>query len=134
MFNWQMQLAADRDLPASIHCLKAWGRLLELLETGPRPARGFSASFLRRSSGNDRTAGEAGRLLFVPGYFAHERKLRQRETFRHVPPDRLLIETDAPDQLLPDNLNAFPLSDAKSGKPIIIRPTSWRSISSSRSG
>jgi Tat protein secretion system quality control protein TatD with DNase activity len=37
--------------------------------------------------------------IFLPGYYAHERKARQRETFKHVPADRLLIETDAPDQL-----------------------------------
>jgi len=34
-----------------------------------------------------------------------------------VPPDRLLIETDAPDQPLPDQRNGFPLLDA-AGKPI----------------
>jgi TatD DNase family protein len=53
----------------------------------------------------------------LPGYFAHERKARQRETFRHVPPDRLLIETDAPDQRLPEERNRFPLFDAE-GKPV----------------
>jgi TatD DNase family protein len=52
-----------------------------------------------------------------PGYFLHERKARQRETFKHVPPDRLLIETDAPDQLPPDSLNAHPFTDPE-GKPL----------------
>ena len=53
----------------------------------------------------------------MPGYFAHERKDRQRETFRHVPLERLLIETDAPDQPLPDERNRFPLLDA-AGQPL----------------
>ena len=31
MFAWQLGLAAERNLPVSIHCLQAWGRLLEML-------------------------------------------------------------------------------------------------------
>ena len=45
-----------------------------------------------------------------------KRKTRQRETFRFVPRERLLIETDAPDQLLPDDCNRFPLIDPATGK------------------
>src|SRR5580658_4549201 len=40
-FTTQLRLAADRNLPASIHFLQAWGRLHDLLKAGPRPARGF---------------------------------------------------------------------------------------------
>jgi TatD DNase family protein len=47
----------------------------------------------------------------------HERKLRQRETFKHVPRDRLLIETDAPDQLLPPEKIVHPLADV-TGRPL----------------
>ena len=118
VFVWQLRLAAERDLPASIHCLQAWGRLLELLQTGPRPQRGF----LLHSYGGPQEMvaplAKLGAYFSIPGYFAHEQKARQRETFRHVPPDRLLIETDAPDQLLPDERNRHPLTDAGSGKAI----------------
>ena len=41
VFVWQLRLAAERSLPASIHCLEAWGRLLEILRTEARPACGF---------------------------------------------------------------------------------------------
>jgi TatD DNase family protein len=44
---------------------------------------------------------DLGAYFSLPGYFAHERKARQRETFQHVPAERLLIETDAPDQRMP---------------------------------
>jgi TatD DNase family protein len=30
VFIWQLRLAAKRNLPASIHCLQAWGRMLEM--------------------------------------------------------------------------------------------------------
>lgn len=114
VFRRQMELAAARNLPVSIHCLQTWGRLLELLQSGPRPACGF----LLHSYGGPRELvrplAEMGGYFGLPGYFAHERKSRQRETFRWVPRDRLLIETDAPDQSLPAAWSRYSLgSDTK---------------------
>lgn len=118
VFVAQLRLAAERNLPASIHCLQAWGRMLDLLKAGPRPARGF----LLHSYGGPREMVQSfvdlGAYFSLPGYYAHERKERQRETFKFIPADRLLIESDAPDQSLPDKLNQFPLADSATGKPI----------------
>ncbi len=118
VFVWQLRLAAERDLPVSIHCLQSWGRLLELLRAGPLPPRGF---LLHSYGGPQEMIAplvKLGAYFSIPGYFAHERKARQRETFRHVPAHRLLIETDAPDQPLPDERNRHPLLDAATGKSI----------------
>lgn len=52
---------------------------------------------------------DLGAYFSLPGYYAHARKERQRETFRHIPAERLLIETDAPDQGLPAERQQFPL-------------------------
>src|SRR4051812_18371708 len=41
VFKWQLHLAAQRELPVSIHCLQAWGKLLEILQSGPRLKCGF---------------------------------------------------------------------------------------------
>jgi TatD DNase family protein len=41
VFVWQWRLAAERNLPASIHCLQAWGRLHDLLRAEPRLRCGF---------------------------------------------------------------------------------------------
>lgn len=118
VFLFQLQIAAERNLPVSIHCLKAWGRLLELLQSHPLPSCGF----VLHSYGGPREMIELfsklGAYFSLPGYFAHERKEKQRDTFKHVPPNRLLIETDAPDQLLPDERNRFPLIDPDQNKPI----------------
>lgn len=101
VFGAQLELAAERNLPVSIHCLQAWGRLLEILRARPRPACGFVLhSFGGPVEVVESLAG-LGAYFSLPGYFAHERKARQRETFLQVPRDRLLIETDAPDQTLP---------------------------------
>jgi TatD DNase family protein len=118
VFVAQLRLAAERNLPVSIHCLQAWGKLLELLRAGPRPRCGF---VLHSFGGPKEMIPELARLgayFSLPGYFAHERKGRQREAFQSVPLDRLLIETDAPDQSLPPSRTLYPLADARTGKPI----------------
>jgi len=108
-FVWQLSLAAERHLPASIHCLQAWGALLDVLRRGPLPGRGF----LLHSFGGPRELiselAELGAYFSLPGYFARENKARQREAFRSVPPERLLLETDAPDQPLPAERVQYPL-------------------------
>jgi TatD DNase family protein len=118
VFIWQLRLAAERNLPVSIHCLKAWGRLLEILKAERRPRCGF---VLHSFGGSKELIGplaELGGYFSLPGYFAHERKARQRETFKHVPADRLLIETDAPEQLLPDALARYRLLDSGTGEAL----------------
>lgn len=118
VFVWQLRLAAERNLPVSIHCLQAWGAMLDILTREPRPRCGF----ILHSYGGPREMvaplAKLGAYFSLPGYFAHERKQRQREAFLAVPPDRLLIETDAPDQLLPDARNRHPLTDAATGKAL----------------
>lgn len=117
IFAWQLRVAAERNLPLSIHCLQAWGRLLEILRKEPRPACGF---LLHSFGGSVELIGpltELGAYFSLSGYFAHERKARQREAFRHVPLERLLIETDAPDMLPPDEYIRFDLPNGEK-KPV----------------
>jgi TatD DNase family protein len=117
VFLAQLHLAAERNRPASIHCLQAWGRLHELLRDHPRPACGFVLHSFGGPMEMIPAFTKLGAYFSFPGYFLHERKLRQRETFKHVPPDRLLIETDAPDQPLPAEMIQHPLA-ATDGKPL----------------
>ena len=118
VFLWQFQLAAERNLPASIHCLQTWGRLFDLLRDGPRPARGFLLHSYGGPAEMVAPLTKLGAYFSLPGYFAHERKARQRETFKLVPPERLLIETDAPDQSLPSSRVRFSLPGDSNGKPV----------------
>lgn len=117
VFITQLTIAAERNLPVSIHCLQTWGRMLELLKNGPRPERGFLLHSYGGPSEMIESFVELGAYFSLPGYYAHERKVRQREVFRHVPLERLLIETDAPDQLLPDD-GKHKLADQTSGQTI----------------
>jgi TatD DNase family protein len=118
VFVWQLRLAAERNLPLSIHCLQAWGPLLDILRAEPRPRCGFLLHSYGGSAELVAPLAELGAYFSLPGYFAHERKTRQREAFRLVPPERLLIETDAPDQLLPPERVEYPLVDSATGKAI----------------
>jgi TatD DNase family protein len=111
IFVCQLSLAAERNLPVSIHCLKAWGLLLEILRQTPLPACGF---LLHSYSGPEEMvrdfAGLGGRFSFSP-YFLHERKAAQREVFRRIPEECLLVETDAPDMWPPEERNQHPLRE-----------------------
>jgi TatD DNase family protein len=117
VFVAQLRLAAQRDLPVSIHCLQAWGRLHELLRENPCPVRGFVLHSFGGPAEMIPAFAKLGAYFSFPGYFLHERKLRQRAAFKKVPPDRLLVETDAPDQLLPAEKTLHPLTDAN-GQPL----------------
>lgn len=117
VFLAQLRVAAERNLPVSIHCLQTWGRLHELLRDHPRPARGFVLHSFGGPAEMIPAFAKLGAYFSFPGYFLNERKGRQREAFKQVPPDRLLMETDAPDQLLPEEQNRFPLADV-GGKPL----------------
>jgi TatD DNase family protein len=114
----QLSLAAERNLPVSIHCLKAWGKLYELLSRERRPKCGFVLHSFGGPQEMIPALSALGAYFSLPGYFAHARKTRQQEAFRHVPRERLLIETDAPDQPLPVERVRYPLTDPSTGKQL----------------
>ncbi len=115
-FRAQLAIAAERNLPATIHCLRAWGALWEIIREDPLPPRGF---LLHAYGGPaEMVAGFIGRgaCFSFSAYFLHERKAAQREIFRTLPADRILVETDAPDMAPPAERNAHMLAgtDGKS--------------------
>ena len=117
VFLAQLQIAAARNLPVSIHCLQAWGRMLELLQTNPHPQCGVVLHSYGGPAEMVPAFAKLGVYFSFPGYYLHERKRKQRETFKQVPADRLLIETDAPDQPLPAEKILQPLA-AADGSPL----------------
>lgn len=118
VFISQLRLATERELPISIHCLQAWGKLLELLQDNPGPSCGFILHSFSGPQEMIAPLAKLGAYFSLPGYFAHPRKTRQRDAFAQVPRERLLIETDAPDQPLPPERVKYPMDDPKTGKPL----------------
>lgn len=110
-FRIHLELAAVLNRPVSIHCLRAWGPLVDILKSMPLPACGFLMHSYGGSLEVAQTLLELGAYFSFPGAFAREKKIRQRDVFRKLPRDRILIETDAPDQLLPRFLMTHPLTD-----------------------
>lgn len=102
VFEWQLGYAAKQNRPVSIHCLRAWGLLLDALRSNALPGRGFLLHSYGGPAEMIEQFVELGAYFSVSAYFAQERKEKQREIFRLVPIDRLLVETDAPDMLGPD--------------------------------
>ncbi len=95
-FIWQLALAAERNLPVSIHCLDAWGPLRDLLHATPRPTRGFLLHAYSGSAELARELAALGAYFSFNGGFLHERHTAKRAVFASLPLDRLLVETDAP--------------------------------------
>ncbi|MBL9189475.1 MAG: TatD family hydrolase [Opitutaceae bacterium] len=108
-FVWQLSLAAERNLPATLHCLEAWGALMETLRATPRPARGF---LLHAYGGPAEMVAEfaaLGAYFSFNGGFLAARHAAKRAVFAAIPGDRLLVETDAPAMALPADLETHTL-------------------------
>lgn len=108
VFRKQLALAVERNLAASIHCLKAWGALEKVLRESRPQERGFLIHSYGGSAEMIPVFSKLGAYFSFSGYFAHERKASQREVFKQIPLERLLLETDAPDMLPPRELQVVP--------------------------
>jgi len=108
VFAWQLDLAAARNLPASIHCLDAFGPLLDALRSAKLPARGFLLHAYSGSAEMAKNFADLGAYFSFDGAFLEERKQRLRDVHAALPADRVLVETDAPAMRLPAPLEKFP--------------------------
>jgi TatD DNase family protein len=110
VFTDQLRLAREMRRPVTIHCLKAWGPLLETFAASPAPPRFLMHSF----GGSIETARQLlplGAYFSFSGHFLHPRKVDALNVFRHLPRERILLETDAPDMLPPDHFISHPLPE-----------------------
>lgn len=111
----QIELATTLNRPLTIHCLRAWGPLLEILQKTDLPERGFLLHAYSGSLELVSAFAKLGAYFSFSGYFLNERKKKQLEIFKHIPKKRLLIETDAPAMSLPKDLQShdFPSNPTK---------------------
>lgn len=114
----QLELAAEFNRAASIHCIRAFGALRDVLQAAPRPARGF---LLHGYGGPAEMIAEFAKL---GAYFSFNIELTQPRraarlaNFKAVPADRLLVETDAPTKPPSRDLNRYPLPAAENGEAV----------------
>lgn len=118
VFLAQLQLAAEHNRAASVHCLQAWGPLMEVLRTAPLPERGFLLHAYGGSAELVLPLAKLGAYFsFSPAHLA-PRKQARREIFRGIPIERLLVETDAPDMSPPPEYTRHPLPPGPDGRPV----------------
>ena len=92
----QIKLAASHALPLILHCVRAHDDLLRLLH-----AHGAPPSVVHGFTGSAETARRwiaAGHLIGIGGAITRPNIRRLRGAVCAIPDDRLLVETDAPDQ------------------------------------
>ena len=117
-----LAFAAELDRPLTVHCLRAWEELLDLLGTSPRLARGF---LLHSYSGPVELVDsfvELGAYFSFSGYFLNENKKAKLALFCDIPADRLLVETDAPAMPLPPDRIEFPCHKRRRAYTRITQP------------
>ncbi len=116
VFIDQLRMARDFQRPVTIHCLKAWGPLMEALAAAPSPPR-----FLMHSYGGSielaRQLIPLGGFFSISGHFLHPRKAAALEVFRQLPRERILLESDAPDMPPPAAQITHPLPDGLLNHP-----------------
>lgn len=117
-FTWQLALAAERNSPVTLHCLDAWGALVETLRQARLPRRGFLLHAYGGSAELAREFAQLGAFFSFNGYFLGERQAPKREVFKTLPLERLLVETDAPAMPLPSDRRTHHLPGLADGNPI----------------
>lgn len=117
VFRRHLDLAAEWNRPVAVHCLQAWGTLAEVL----KEYRGTIRFLLHSYSGPVEmldTFAEMGAFFSLSGYFFRQGKEPKLELFREISRDRLLVETDAPDMPLPEEIRKFQLTHTTEGNDI----------------
>ena len=105
LFRRQLQIAHDVHRAAHIHCVGAWGKMLDILRGCELPP----AIVLHAFSGSAELVPE---LVKMGAYFsfgtavADERRTRLRSAVATAPVARILVESDAPDAAMPDIIPA----------------------------
>ncbi len=92
----QIHLANELQQPVTLHCRRAWGRLLELLDEKGWPAHGFALHSYSGSAELVQPLTRRGAYFSFSGAITFEQNRKGREAVCAAPLERLLIETDAP--------------------------------------
>jgi TatD DNase family protein len=93
-----LRLACTHDLPVLLHCYKAHDVMLALLQRVELPRRGVVLHSYSGGAGQVAAYARLGCWFSFAGPVTWEKARKPVEALRAVPPERLLLETDAPDQ------------------------------------
>ncbi len=122
VFFAQLEIARKFDRPVTIHCRRAWDRLIELLDQFGELPRGMLIHCFGGSSEIAVELVQRGAYISFSGSITRPSAKQADSAICAVPDDRILIETDAPD-ILPHNI----VSDASSGS-LLNEPANLRYV------
>lgn len=106
LFTDQLRIAVEMERPVNIHCVRAWGLLVECLDEAGWRGRPFIIhAFNGPKEMIKRLAGYGARFSFAP-FTLKTGSPRTYTVFKNVPPGRLLLDTDFP-QFPGQNLNVY---------------------------
>lgn len=109
-FRWQLQLAVEVGKPLFLHQRDAHEDFLAILQEYWSSIRRGVAHCFTGGVAQAKAYLDLGLYLGITGWICDERRGAElREAIRHIPRDRLLVETDAP-YLLPRDLRPKPSS------------------------
>jgi len=117
VFKQQLELAKELRRPASVHCVRAFGDLLDVMKAiGPFPHGVILHSFL----GSAEMVPELARLgsyFSFSGFLMSMKSQKVKKLLKAVPSDRILLETDAPDAVPRCNLDSLFLVEGDPSLP-----------------
>lgn len=116
VFRRQLHIAKDLNLVPTIHCLQAWGALLEDLSSVGPFEHGFLVHAFGGSLDIQRRLLDLGGHFSFSAYAASPHRKRMRAAIQYCPEDRLLSETDAPD-MVPDKAYCRHYAETETGEP-----------------
>ena len=120
VFTWQLELAATLSRAASIHCLDAFGAMLETLTRARRPAKGFLLHAYGGPGEMVKKFADLGAYFSFNGSFLDARHAAKQEVFGHISADRLLSRPKRmpPAMPLPHHWATHRLPSAPTGQTI----------------
>ncbi|KAK0600218.1 hypothetical protein LWI29_012799 [Acer saccharum] len=110
VFRQQLELAKELKRPASIHCVRAFGDMLEIMKSvGPFPAGVILHSYLGSAEMVPEFS-KLGAYFSFSGFLMSMKAQKAKKMLKRISMERILLETDAPDAL-PNALDSLFLVD-----------------------
>ncbi|KAH7524546.1 hypothetical protein FEM48_Zijuj06G0130900 [Ziziphus jujuba var. spinosa] len=114
VFEQQLNLAKHLGKPASVHCVRAFGDLLQILQRmGPFPAGIILHSYMGSAEMVPEFA-KLGSYFSFSGFLMSMEARKAKRILEKVPLERILLETDAPDALPMSKLDSLYLVEGDS--------------------
>ena len=108
-FRIHLALARKYNRPIMLHCVRAWGLLIDVLKGEQGLSQGLLIHAYAGSVDLIKPLSDMGAYFSFSGKVLYENYERSRLALAAMPLDRLLIESDAPNMLPPESYRLQPI-------------------------